>query len=124
MRSFLRISVFLTLLIAASAQDLTQDGPPQPKFKDEEKHWAYLQELWKEASAIKPGMTRSDLLATFVPDGGMQELLPKRYVMRHCPYVKVIVEFDRNEPANPPVLDRKIRIKSLSELKFEPMFLN
>jgi hypothetical protein len=116
------LSLSMALCTGGLAQNLADYGVPNARDKTEQEHWNYLEELWKEASKIKPGLTRAELLKLFIPDGGLQELLPKRYVMRHCPYIKVTVEFDRKNPAHPPVSDADIKIKSLSGLSFEPMF--
>jgi hypothetical protein len=43
--------------------------------------------------AIKPGMTRADLLTVFTEEGGLSTRTQRTYVYRLCPYVKVDVEF-------------------------------
>jgi len=47
-----------------------------------------------EATSIKEGMTRADLLKVFTMDGGLQLLLPTRYVLKNSNLIKVDVEFD------------------------------
>jgi hypothetical protein len=44
--------------------------------------------------AVKPGMTRADLLNVFETEGGLSTGLQRTYVYRECPYFKVDVEFD------------------------------
>jgi len=56
-------------------------------------HCRWLAERLDEANSIKEGMTRTDLLKTFVPDGGLQRLLPETYVLRSCSLIKVRVTF-------------------------------
>jgi hypothetical protein len=43
--------------------------------------------------AVKPGMTRRDLLAVFTTEGGLSTGLRRTYVSRDCPYFKVDVQF-------------------------------
>jgi hypothetical protein len=43
--------------------------------------------------AIKPGMTRDNLLKIFATEGGLSAGLHRTLVSRDCPYFKVDVEF-------------------------------
>jgi len=43
--------------------------------------------------AIKPGMTRGDLLTVFTEEGGISTRVHRTYVYRSCPYIKVDVDF-------------------------------
>ena len=43
---------------------------------------------------IKPGMTRADLKAVFVEEGGVSTRAQRKYVYKGCPYIKVDVTFD------------------------------
>jgi len=61
--------------------------------KEEEKHEAWLLERLREATSIKAGMSKADLLNVFTPDGGFQRIPPERYVLRTCQYIKVDVRF-------------------------------
>jgi hypothetical protein len=38
-------------------------------------------------------MTRKDLFSVFSEEGGLSTRTQRRYVYKHCPYVKVDVEF-------------------------------
>jgi hypothetical protein len=47
----------------------------------------------RSLSIIKPGMTRKDLLLVLTEDGGLSTRAHGRYVYKHCPYIKVDVQF-------------------------------
>ena len=44
-------------------------------------------------ATIKPGMTRKELFGLFAEEGGLSFGKHKTYVYKHCPYIKVDVEF-------------------------------
>jgi hypothetical protein len=60
--------------------------------QDEHRRW--LDERYKEAVSIKPGMTRADLHRLFSVDGGLQTIPDSRYVLKSCGMIKVEVKFD------------------------------
>lgn len=86
-------------------------GLPQP----DRNHDQWLQERYFEATSIKEGMTRADLLKIFRMDGGLQPLLPTRYVLKSSSFIKVDVEFD--VPTGSKVLPETLRFEmdSLNE---------
>jgi hypothetical protein len=43
--------------------------------------------------AVKPGMTRGDLLKVFATEGGLSTAIQRTYLYHGCPYIKVDVEF-------------------------------
>ncbi len=47
----------------------------------------------EQMEAIKPGMTREDLLKMFRTEGGLSTGLHRTFVSRDCAYFKVDVEF-------------------------------
>jgi hypothetical protein len=63
-------------------------------YQTDRNHDQWLQQRYVEATSIKEGMTRADLLKTFQMDGGLQALLPARYVLKNSNLIKVDVEFD------------------------------
>jgi hypothetical protein len=66
----------------------------------ERSHDEWLQERYFEATSIKEGMTRADLVKVFRVDGGLQPLgIPTRYVLKSSDMIKVDVEFDIPEEA-------------------------
>jgi len=63
-------------------------------YQTDTNHDQWLQQRYVEATSIKEGMTRADLLKVFTMDGGLQLLLPTRYVLKNSNLIKVDVEFD------------------------------
>ena len=63
-------------------------------YQADRNHDQWLQQRYVEATSIKEGMTRADLLKVFTMDGGIQLLLPTRYVLKSSNLIKVDVEFD------------------------------
>jgi hypothetical protein len=62
---------------------------------DVEKHIAWVGEVYDRMIAIKPGMTRKQMLAVFrLQVGGLRSPLYAVHVSRECPYFKVIVELE------------------------------
>jgi hypothetical protein len=45
-------------------------------------------------NAIRPGMTRADLLTVFVPAGAISTRLQSTFASRECGYFKVDVQFE------------------------------
>ena len=83
--------LLLCLCFAGSVVTLPRlDRPDQA-------HRQWLEERYKEAISIKEGMTFADLFKSFEPDGGLQLMLPERYVLRSCSMIKVDVQFDLPE---------------------------
>ena len=56
-------------------------------------HIAWVTQTLVKMEAIKPGMTRGDLLKVFETEGGFSTGLRRTFVSRDCPYFKVDVEF-------------------------------
>ena len=64
-------------------------------------------EIWERMTALKPGMTRADLLQLFETEGGMSSPRQRIYIMRnrrgHGLHIKINAEF---APAHTPLLWR------------------
>lgn len=98
--------VFLLLSISTVGDSVssrpTQSASPEPCAQD---HEAWLGHALEKMVAIKPGMTRSDLLKVFKMEGGLSTALRGTFVSQDCPYCKIDVEFkaarqsDHNNPA-------------------------
>ena len=86
----------------------------------EQSHTMWLEERYVEATTVKEGMTRADLVKLFGVDGGLQKLLPGRYVLKSCSMIKVDVEFDVPEAAqSKTIIPEDLRHESLAEDKYE-----
>jgi hypothetical protein len=85
----------------------------------------WLQERYKEATSIKAGMSREDLLKVFMEDGGLNTIPATRYVLRSCHLIKVDVDFEteygRAYKERP---DRELKIKQISKPYLEKMFID
>lgn len=76
----------------------------------------WLEERYKEATSVRVGMSRAELMKVFEEDGGLQRIPASRYVLKSCPMIKVDVEFDveygQAYRAKP---DKEIKIKGISK---------
>lgn len=77
--------------------------------QSEQSHRQWLEERYKEAASIKEGMTRADLLKLFAMDGGLQRMLPDRYILKSCSMIKVDVEFDVPEDTKSIIVPEDLR---------------
>jgi hypothetical protein len=85
----------------------------------------WLQDRYKEATSIKAGMSREDLLKVFMEDGGLNTIPATRYVLRSCHLIKVDVEFDtKHGQAYEEKMDRELKIKQISKPYLENMFID
>jgi hypothetical protein len=67
---------------------------PQPEQRQSlPDHTAWVANALQRMLAIKPEMTRADLLTVFTTEGGLSTGLNRTFVSRDCPYFKVDVEF-------------------------------
>lgn len=59
----------------------------------DQEHTKWISDVMGSVSTIKPGMTRSDLFRVFVAEGGISTRTHMTYVYKHCPLIKVDVDF-------------------------------
>ena len=97
-----RRSFCLALVPACASAILGQQGHPVPVVTStlEERSAAIsspltktIVEVMETIDAIKPGMTRADLLTVFTVEGGISTRARRTYVYKLCPYIKVEVDF-------------------------------
>ncbi|HZS08400.1 MAG TPA: hypothetical protein VFD58_26440 [Blastocatellia bacterium] len=85
----------------------------------------WLEERYKEATSIKPGMTRADLMTVFEMDGGFDRIPASRYVLKSCKMIKVEVEFDTQYGrAYKETPDAKLKITRISRPYLEHQFMD
>jgi hypothetical protein len=92
-----RLFVALTALLACLATvDPLPSAPVPPGAGDAvlARHNAWVAGCYKEIRAIKPGMTRADLLKRFQPAGGLYRRTLQSYAYKPCPYFKISVTFE------------------------------
>ncbi|MFL6208082.1 MAG: hypothetical protein ACJ74W_04490 [Pyrinomonadaceae bacterium] len=75
----------------------------------EQAHRQWLEERYKEATSITAGMTYADLDKLFIMDGGLQPMLPERFVLKSCDMIKVDVQFDVPKGVRPIILPEGLR---------------
>ena len=83
--------LLITALAVAPAQQ-TAMGAGSRGLVDQE-HTKWIDQVMRSMASVKPGMTRKDLFRVFSEEGGLSTRTRKRYVYKHCPYIKVDVEF-------------------------------
>ena len=97
-----RRSFCLALAPVCASALLGQEGHPVPAVTSspEERSTAIsspltktIVEVMETIDAIKPGMTRADLLTVFTVEGGISARARRTYVYKLCPYIKVEVDF-------------------------------
>ena len=82
----------------------------------------WLEERYKEATSMRAGMSRAELMRVFEEDGGLQRIPAGRYVLRSCRMIKVEVEFDvENGQAYEGVPEEELKIRSVSKPYLEYM---
>jgi hypothetical protein len=137
-------SVQLIVCCILTAGGFAMFQPTQP----ERSHDEWLQQRYAEATSIKARMTRAQLMKLFRADGGLQLILPTRYVLKSSDMIKVDVEFDVPEGVNSKIMpedeaevdrsgsrqlqkegyrvisDEKLKIKSISKPYLEPFDLD
>lgn len=64
---------------------------------------------YSEATSVKVGMTRADLIKLFEVDGGIQPILPSRYVLKSSNIIKVDVEFEVPENVKGRIIPEGLR---------------
>ena len=85
-------------------------------------HEQWLEERYVEATSIKPGMTRADLLKSFEEDGGLQSIPASRYVLRSCKLIQIEVKFNTEYGLSyQPTPDKDLKISSVSRPYLERM---
>jgi hypothetical protein len=72
-----------------------------------QQHAAWVLQSLQRMEAVKPSMTRANLLNVFRTEGGLSNPLSRTYVYRECPYFKVDVEFG---PVGRPARDADGRV--------------
>lgn len=92
MRQFKLLAVlFLVLIFSASHAGSSPQFSNQTQIEDEHRKW--IDQVLQSIATIKPGMTRQNLLNIFGEEGGLSTRTQRKYVYKHCPSIKVDVEF-------------------------------
>jgi hypothetical protein len=99
-----------TLLIAMVVGVLAQEAEigARHEMNIDHEHTQWIDQVMRSIATVKPGMTRRDLLRVFTEEGGISARSQQRFVYRHCPYIKVDVEFSPLDDAQDRNPDDKI----------------
>ncbi|MGA8430136.1 MAG: hypothetical protein WB729_09970 [Candidatus Sulfotelmatobacter sp.] len=107
MRKLKWTTLFLaTIVIAATARQAEVDARKDASVDREHIQW--VDQVMRSISTTKPGMARKDLTRIFVEEGGLSTRSQRRYVYKHCPYIKVDVEFSTADDQRNESPDDKI----------------
>jgi hypothetical protein len=79
--------MFLVLCGSLPGQELSQQPQIDALLTRE------IDAVIRIADALRPGMTRADVLKKFQTEGGLSARQWNHYVYRRCPYIKVDVTF-------------------------------
>jgi hypothetical protein len=80
----------------------------------DQEHTNWIDHVMRSISTIKPGMRRKDLFTVLTEEGGISTRARKTYVYKHCPYIKVDVEFSPADgDTNPDALTENSEDKIL-----------
>lgn len=102
------VIVGLLVILAPGIHSGTQTANDQANQR-------WLEERYKEATSIKAGMTRADLLKLFEEDGGLQSIPASRYVLKCCQLIQIEVKFDSGYGVNyKPTPDENLKIVEVS----------
>jgi hypothetical protein len=84
--------LFSIVAIYASSAVRPTHAPSQGPCSQEHEVW--VSHILEKMEAIKPGMTREELLKVFRTEGGLSTGLHRTFVSRDCSYFKVDVDFE------------------------------
>jgi hypothetical protein len=95
-----KILLCLALILSGGLQGATVPAePPRATLTEADQTLTkQISNILLECQKIKPGMTRTELMKVFETEGGLYTATQQTFVYRHCPYVKVDVEFTLSDP--------------------------
>lgn len=99
------VAVLLITTLGVLAQEAEID---RPDLKIDREHTQSIDHVMRSIATLKPGMTRRDLLRVLTTEGGIFTRKKQRYVYRHCPYIKVEVDFSPLDAAQEPNPDDQV----------------
>jgi hypothetical protein len=103
-------SFVLCCILVAGGIGVSQGSRSQREYDE------WLQGKYSQATSVKVGMTRADLLKVFRMDGGLQRLgIPTRYVLRNTSLIKVDVEFEKPANATKVILPEDLKLEAEGE---------
>jgi hypothetical protein len=85
------VFLFAVAICAASSARPTNSSRQASCVQE---HDVWVAQALEKMEAIKPGMTREELLKVFRTQGGLSTGLHRTFVSRDCSYFKIDVEFE------------------------------
>jgi hypothetical protein len=110
------VFVAASSVLAQQAELNVRSGPQL-----DEEHARWIHQVMHLIETIKPGMRRGEILLVFTEDGGLSTRSQQRYTYKHCPYIKVDVEFSPIDHGTKESPDDKIVKVSRPYLQY-PIF--
>jgi hypothetical protein len=115
LKTSLVIGILFFSVCTFTVRSLTRD-----EARQDPREW--LEERYKEATSVRAGMSRAELLRVFEEDGGSQRIPAGRFVLRSCRMIKVEAEFDvEYGQAYKEKPDEELKIKAISKPYLEYM---
>ncbi|HBB94910.1 MAG TPA: hypothetical protein DC054_05925 [Blastocatellia bacterium] len=97
---------------------------PPAQTANDQAHQQWLEERYKEAISIKPGMSRADLIKLFDEDGGVQMSVATRYVLKSCRLIQIEVKFNAYGDDFRAIPAKDLKIMEVSRPFLQPMALD
>jgi hypothetical protein len=87
-------ALLLFSIIAICASGAVRPTHPPSQGPCSQEHDVWVSHILEKMEAIKPGMTREELLKVFRTEGGLSTGLHRTFVSRDCSYFRVDVDFE------------------------------
>ena len=84
-------ALIVMAIVGLPAQESAVNARDEARIDQDHTRW--IDHVIRSIATIKPGMTRQNLLNIFGEEGGLSTRTQRKYVYKHCPSIKVDVEF-------------------------------
>jgi hypothetical protein len=85
--------VLAVALLGIATFMTAQTGNRPPRLQIDQEHTKWIDSALRSMQTVRVGGTRSELLKIFTTEGGLSTPSRQTYTYRHCPYMKVDVQF-------------------------------
>jgi hypothetical protein len=89
-RSFMRQAIALSALVLPGVMEASANV----RTEAQDQLTKSIEKVLRTVDALKPGMTRADVLRNFRTEGGLSTRAWNHYVYQDCPFIKIDVTFD------------------------------
>jgi hypothetical protein len=115
------LALLVITVAGVPAQEIAIDA--RPDLQIDQEHTKWIDHVMRSISTIKPGMTRKDLSRVFGVEGGLSFRTHRKYVYKHCPYIKVDVDFSAAEVSEATNEDASFESPDDRIIKISPPYL-